>query len=85
METQGRTNVRIALALALAASVGALAGFRGDAGSSGDTLAVREGRTWVTWWHRNRAPHHWGGRTPLADRVSWRSGVTGLEWGELQL
>ncbi|HEX6433614.1 MAG TPA: phosphodiester glycosidase family protein, partial [Gemmatimonadales bacterium] len=32
-----------------------------------------------------RAPHHWDGQTPLADRVNWKSGVTGLEWGELQL
>lgn len=55
------------------------------AGRDGDTLAVRDGTHWVTWWRRDAAPVRWGDDAPLAGRVAWRPGATGVEWGELQL
>ena len=55
------------------------------AGRVGDTLAVRDGTRWVTWWRRDAAPVRWGDAAPLAGRVAWRPGVTGVEWGELHL
>ena len=76
--------VRAAFALTLV-SAGALAAFRAHERPAGDVLAVRSGRTWVTWWQRHQAPHQWSDETPLADRVKWRPGVAGLEWAELQL
>lgn len=84
MLVRGRFN-RMTLALAASACVGALAAFRADGSPSADELAVRDGDTWVTWWRQNRAPHEWRRETPLADRVRWRPGAAGLEWGELQL
>lgn len=52
---------------------------------AGDTLAVRDGGRWITWWRREAAPLRWPGDAPLAGRVAWRAGATGVEWGELQL
>ena len=52
---------------------------------AGDTLAVRDGARWVTWWRRDSAPVRWYGDAPLTARVAWRPGTTGVEWGELQL
>jgi Phosphodiester glycosidase len=46
---------------------------------------VREGGGWVTWWRRDAAPARWENEMPLADRVSWRAGGSGVEWGKLQL
>ena len=83
--TQRRLNLRVVLALGLAGSVGALAAFRAGLGPEEDGLAVQEAGAWLTWWARYRAPHRWNGETPLADRVVWRPGVSGIEWGELQL
>jgi uncharacterized protein YigE (DUF2233 family) len=75
-----------ALALALSLGTGAVgAGPAADPAGSGDALAVREAGGWVTWWRREHAPFRWGGDAPLADRVSWRSGPNGVEWGELHL
>ena len=75
-----------ALALALALGTGAV-GVGPPAGpaGSGDALAVREAAGWVTWWRRDHAPIRWGGDAPLAERVSWRPGSDGVEWGELHL
>lgn len=39
----------------------------------------------MTWWRRDAAPARWETETPLADRVSWRAGGRGVEWGELEL
>ncbi len=66
-------------------AIGAAAPRSGDAPGSGDALAVRDGGRWFTWWRRGAAPTAWRGETPLADRVAWRPGADGMEWGELQL
>ena len=75
-----------AVAVAAAAVLVSATGSRAD--RPGDTLEVRDGARWVTWWRRAAAPVHWGGGkddAPLAGRVAWRPGATGVEWGELQL
>lgn len=73
-----------AVAVAAAAILGAGAiGSRAD--RAGDTLAVREGARWVTWWRRDAAPVRWEGNAPLAGRVAWRGAATGVEWAELHL
>jgi uncharacterized protein YigE (DUF2233 family) len=77
--------LRGAAALALATGLGGAIAARGGTGAAGDALAVRDGAGWVTWWRRDAAPGHWGSEAPLADRVAWRSGAAGVEWGELQL
>ena len=46
---------------------------------------MREGADWVTWWRREDAPARWNGNAPLAERLTWRPGSDGIEWGELQL
>jgi uncharacterized protein YigE (DUF2233 family) len=73
-----------ALALAVAFGTGAVGAGPGAA-RSGDALAVREGAGWVTWWRQEDAPARWDGDVPLAERVTWRPGSDGVEWGELQL
>ena len=73
-----------ALALAVAFGTGAVGAGPGAA-RSGDALAVREGVRWVTWWRQEDAPARWDGDVPLAERVTWRPGSDGVEWGELQL
>jgi uncharacterized protein YigE (DUF2233 family) len=89
-----RTILRAAAALgAVAAIAGGAIGAAGpgaaaagaEAGRGGDALAVRDAGGWVTWWRRNAAPARWEGQAPLADRVAWRAGARGVEWGELQL
>jgi hypothetical protein len=72
------------IALAAALGAGVVGAGPGDA-HSGATLAVREGASWVTWWRENEAPARWAGDTPLAERVAWRPGSEGVEWGELQI
>ena len=75
-----------ALALALTLGAGAVGSGPGAGPARpGDALAVRDAAGWVTWWRREYAPVRWDGEAPLADRVSWRSGSAGVEWGELQL
>ena len=73
-----------ALALAVAFGTGAVGAGPGAA-RSGDALAVREGAGWVTWWRQEDAPARWDGDVPLAERVTWRPGSDGVEWGEVQL
>jgi hypothetical protein len=71
---------------AVALAVGTL-GFAASAAApagTGDGLAVRVGGRWVTWWDR-AAPPRWESGAPLADRIAWRPGADGIEWGELQL
>jgi uncharacterized protein YigE (DUF2233 family) len=65
---------------------GALAGARprGSDDSAGG-LAVRDGDRWVTFWRPESAPSRVSGRSPLADRVAWRPGQHGVEWGEIVL
>lgn len=52
-----------------------------------ETLAIRhEGRAPRIWWRAGSAPVRWdGAHTPLADAVSWRLGVGGVEWGEVDI
>ena len=72
-----------AISVATAAVLGAGAiGSRPD--RRGDSLAVRDGTHWVTWWRRDAAPVRWND-APLTGQVAWRRGATGVEWGELQL
>jgi len=83
-----KTLRAIAAGGAAAALVGIAIGvsaFRASSSRPADALAVREGGGWVTWWHRDAAPARWENETPLADRVSWRAGGSGVEWGDLQL
>jgi uncharacterized protein YigE (DUF2233 family) len=80
---KGRRRIP-ALALAVAFGTGAVGAGPGAA-RSGDALAVREGARWVTWWWQEDAPARWHGDVPLAERVTWRPGSDGVEWGELQL
>jgi uncharacterized protein YigE (DUF2233 family) len=84
-----RPILRAAVAIGVTAAaagtaIGAAASGRGT-GRPADALAVREGGGWVTWWRPDSAPARWDGSAPLADRVAWRPGASGLEWGELQL
>jgi uncharacterized protein YigE (DUF2233 family) len=75
-------------AIAAAAAVAIIAlGAIGAAGSArpADRLDVRSAGGWVTWWRRDAAPVSWTNEAPLARRVTWRPGTTGVEWGELQL
>jgi len=71
-------------ALAIALGTGVVGAGPGMAWS-GAALAVRDGAGWVTWWREEAAPARWDGAGPLAERVTWRPGVDGVEWGELQL
>ena len=74
------------LALAVALGAGAIgAGPGAGPARPSDALAVRDGVGWVTWWRRANAPDRWDGHAPLAERVRWRPGSDGVEWGELQL
>jgi hypothetical protein len=69
-----------------AALAGALAGAGPRAGDdSAAGLAVRSGGRWVTFWRPEAAPVRWTGASPLADRIAWRAGVSGIEWGEIVL
>ena len=77
-----RILVGLTATLVTAAAIGA-AGGRGE--GDGPTLAVRDSLGWTTWWRRDSAPVRWNGEPVLANRVSWRDGAGGIEWGELQL
>src|SRR5689334_3467905 len=80
-----RPPVRAALLLGAAAIAGALAAARPRADDPAGGLAVRAGNRWSTFWRPETAPAVWTGASPLADRVSWREGERGIEWGELVL
>ena len=77
-----RKLVGLTATLVTAAAIGA-AGVRGE--GDGPTLAVRDSHGWTTWWRRDTAPVRWNGEPVLANRVTWRAGAGGIEWGELQL
>jgi hypothetical protein len=51
---------------------------------TGEELAMRVGHRWVTWWQRAGGGHREGG-APLDDRIEWRPGAHGIEWGEVQI
>lgn len=68
------------VAVALIAAAGA-----GRVSTRSDELAVRDGGRWVTWWRGDVPPVRWDGSAPLTDRVTWRAGAAGVEWGELRL
>jgi hypothetical protein len=72
-------------AVALAGSAIGVSAFRVDPSHPADALAVREDGRWVTWWRRDAAPARWENANLLADRVPWRAGGRGVEWGELEL
>ena len=76
-----------AVGVSAAISAGAIgAGASGvEPGRPADALAVRDVDGWVTWWRGDAARVRWGTRAPLADRIDWRPGASGIEWGELQL
>lgn len=73
----------VALAAVLAGS--AVRAVASGEESGGPSLAVRAPGGWETWWRRDAAPARWDGKAPLAERVAWRAGSAGMEWGELQL
>ncbi|MFL5496280.1 MAG: phosphodiester glycosidase family protein [Gemmatimonadales bacterium] len=72
-------------AAALAGGAVGVSAFGASSSRAADALAVQEGGRWVTWWRRDAAPARWDGESPLADRISWRAGGGGVEWGELEL
>jgi uncharacterized protein YigE (DUF2233 family) len=72
-----------AVGMAAAIAVSVIAASRAEPG--GPSLAVRSAGGWVIWWRRDAAPVRWDGKAPIANRVAWRSGAAGVEWGELQL
>jgi len=75
-----------ALALSLVLGTGAVgAGPGAGPARSSDALAVRGAAGWITWWRRDHAPVRWASGALLAERVTWRPGSDGVEWGELQL
>jgi uncharacterized protein YigE (DUF2233 family) len=81
-----RLPVRATLLLGAAAIAGALAAARPRAADDpAGGLAVRTGNRWSTFWRPETATVVWTGASPLADRVSWREGERGIEWGELVL
>lgn len=49
----------------------------------GDTLAVRAGGGWVTWWQPG-AGSRWRGAS-LSGHIDWRPGATGIEWAQVQI
>ncbi len=76
--------MRIA-AVALALGTLAFAASGAAPARTGAGLAVRVGGGGVTWWERATAPERWEAGAPLADRVIWRVGADGIEWGEVQI
>ena len=82
-----RALLRATLALGTAtAAAGALAAARpGVVANAAGGLAVQAGGRWVTFWRPEAAPVRWTGASPLADRMAWRVGEGGLEWGEVVL
>jgi uncharacterized protein YigE (DUF2233 family) len=78
----GRTVLSAAVVAALAGGGYGFATYHGELEAP---LAVRDGPDWVTWWRHDGDATRWDGEAPLADRMSWRPGAAGLEWGELQL
>jgi uncharacterized protein YigE (DUF2233 family) len=77
------SSILRAIAVVGLAAAGAIAASGSESGRP--TLSVRDAGGWVTWWRRDAAPTRWNGDAPLADRVSWRPGAAGVEWGELRL
>jgi len=80
--------LRAAAGLGVAAAIaGGAIGAAGPGAESARsaTLAVHGASGWVTWWRRDSAPARWGNQAPLADRITWRAGSAGVEWGELLL
>jgi uncharacterized protein YigE (DUF2233 family) len=77
------SSILRAVAVVGVAAAGAIAASGAESG--GPTLSVRDAAGWVTWWRRDAAPVRWDGKAPLAERVAWRPGAAGVEWGELQL
>ena len=87
MRPDARSVMRVVSAAALAAALGsgAIGAARGGDRGPAEALAVKAGAGWVTWWRSNGAPARWDGAAPLAARIAWRAGTSGVEWGELQL
>ncbi|MEO8089120.1 MAG: phosphodiester glycosidase family protein [Gemmatimonadales bacterium] len=81
--TSLRRAVVVLALVAGTALAAAASGARSD--HSPDALAVRGAGGWETWWRQDGAPTRWNGEATLAARVAWRSGISGMEWGELQL
>ena len=82
-----RAALRAAVVLAVAgAAAGALVGARPRvAEEPGGGLAVRADGGWLTFWRPDATPARWTGASPLADRIAWRVGGRGIEWGEIVL
>jgi uncharacterized protein YigE (DUF2233 family) len=83
-----RGLLRIGFVVAAASTVvgGLAAGGPGQLSGDSDTgLAIHDGGRWITFWRADAAPATWDGAMPLADRVAWRPGADGIEWGELVL
>lgn len=83
-----RGLLRIGFVISAASTVvGALAAGRPGqlSGDSDAGLAIHDSGRWISFWRADAAPARWDGATPLADRVAWRAGADGIEWGELVL
>lgn len=80
-----RRPLRAALLFGTVILAGALAGARPRAEEPAGGLAIKAGDRWVTFWRPETAPVRWTGAAPLADRIAWRAGTSGIEWGEIVL
>jgi len=81
-----RRPINTALLFAGVILAGALTGARTPgAEDPAGALAMRAGNRWVTFWRPETAPARWAGASPLADRIPWRAGASGIEWGEIVL
>ncbi|MGN6391357.1 MAG: phosphodiester glycosidase family protein [Gemmatimonadales bacterium] len=70
----------MAAAIAVAAAIVGAAAL--PDGRAAGALAVRDGGRWTTWWHPGAET---ADRAALAQRIAWRTGPAGIEWGDLEL
>lgn len=80
-----RTPARALLALAGAAALAGAVVRPDFSAAAGEGLAIQDGGRWITIWRRGAGPARWSGASPLAERVAWQRGASGVEWGELVL
>jgi uncharacterized protein YigE (DUF2233 family) len=80
-----KTGRLVGIAAATLITVAAVGAAAVRVEGSSPSLAVRDTTGWTTWWRGDAPPARWNGDSELSNRVVWRAGAAGLEWGELQL